>query len=403
MTSRARPWIFGGIAALVALVVVFAIVGTGGGSSDAVADSHGHSAGVATPVPVSSPLRAGERFETLGLPEGAYEPTAQNGGTDDYRCFLVDPGLTKKTTLSGVQVLPENKAMVHHAILYKVTPEQVADAKKLDAQSPGQGWTCFGGTLIPAPKGTGAVGELDDAPWLAAWAPGGKESVSRTGTGTVLPAGSQIVLQMHYNLRAGTGTDASKVQLRLSDKTAGVTPIHTMLLPGPVELPCAPGETGLLCERSNAVADVSQRFGPQSGGTIAGLQLLCGGDPLNPVAGSTQQCTRPVNRDTTIWAAAGHMHLLGKSIEIDVNPGTPRAKTVLDIPVWDFDNQGAKPLAKPVTLKRGDTVRVRCTHDAKLRSQLPSLKNTPARYVVWGEGTTDEMCLGVLVTTYPKA
>ena len=43
------------------------------------------------------------------------------------------------------------------------------------------------------------------------------------------------------------------------------------------------------------------------------------------------------------------MHLLGRSIKIEVNPGTPRAKTVLDIPIWDFDNQGSKPV-KPVHL-----------------------------------------------------
>ena len=41
------------------------------------------------------------------------------------------------------------------------------------------------------------------------------------------------------------------------------------------------------------------------------------------------------------------MHLLGRSIKIEVNPGTPQARTVLDIPVWDFDNQGARPI-KPV-------------------------------------------------------
>ncbi len=40
-----------------------------------------------------------------------------------------------------------------------------------------------------------------------------------------------------------------------------------------------------------------------------------------------------------------------------------------------------------------------CTHDAGLRKQLPALKNAPPRYVMWGEGTTDEMCLGLLITT----
>jgi hypothetical protein len=41
-------------------------------------------------------------------------------------------------------------------------------------------------------------------------------------------------------------------------------------------------------------------------------------------------------------------------------------------------------------------VRVTCTHDANLRRQLPQLESLPPRYVVWGEGTSDEMCLGLL-------
>ena len=50
-------------------------------------------------------------------------------------------------------------------------------------------------------------------------------------------------------------------------------------------------------------------------------------------------------------------------------------------------------------VKAGDTLRVSCTHDATLRKQLPELQTLKPRYVVWGEGTSDEMCLGVLVYT----
>jgi hypothetical protein len=94
------------------------------------------------------------------------------------------------------------------------------------------------------------------------------------------------------------------------------------------------------------------------------------------------------------------MHLLGRSIRIDVNPGTDREQRVLDIPVWDFDNQGAQPVP-PVHLDTGDTVRVTCRHVQWLRDQLPSFEGQDERYVVWGEGTTDEMCLGILQVTHP--
>jgi protein involved in polysaccharide export with SLBB domain len=69
--------------------------------------------------------------------------------------------------------------------------------------------------------------------------------------------------------------------------------------------------------------------------------------------------------------------------------------------VWNFDDQSAIPLSPPASLKPGDVLRLTCTHDPALRSQLPELRNTAPRYVVWGEGTTDEMCLGILAVTRP--
>jgi len=56
---------------------------------------------------------------------------------------------------------------------------------------------------------------------------------------------------------------------------------------------------------------------------------------------------------------------------------------------------------RPVRINVGDVLRVTCTHDASLRSQLPELKVLQPRYVVWGDGTSDEMCLATLITT-PK-
>ena len=101
----------------------------------------------------------------------------------------------------------------------------------------------------------------------------------------------------------------------------------------------------------------------------------------------------------TVLGVAGHMHLLGRSIRIVTNPGTPRARTVLDIPLWDFDNQGSKPIT-PVHLDPFDTVRVTCRHVQWLRDRLPAFAGQPDRYVVWGEGTTDEMCLGMLQVAF---
>ena len=355
-------------------------------SPTAAGDGHGDGR---TPKPVRAlPLRPGEERLTLTMPE-SYTPSAPTGvGTDDYRCFLLDPQLTRDTWLTGTNVLPGNPEVVHHVILFRVPPEQVAQAETMDASTSGEGWTCFGGTGLP-----GDLDELDDAPWLGAWAPGGGESVTRKGYGVGLAQGSRIIMQVHYNLLAGASPDASSAQIRLAPREAHLTALHTLLMPAPVELPCRPGhDASPLCDRETALADVKARFGAGPGSTADLLHFLCG-DP--PSATGTSSCTRRVREPETILGVAGHMHLLGRSIRIETNPGTPRARTVLDIPVWNFDDQGARPIA-PVHLDAGDTVKVTCRHVQWLRDELPAFAGQPDRYVVWGEGTTDEMCLGLL-------
>jgi hypothetical protein len=351
---------------------------------------NGHSGHDAEPA-TSRRLRAGETRTTIAMP-GAYTPSAPYGtGTDDYRCFLLDPELDEDTWLTGTQVLPGNPDVVHHVILFQVPPQQVAAAEAKDAAEEDEGWTCFGGT------GLDRFQNVDRSSWIGAWAPGGKESVTKPGYGVRLRKGSRIVMQVHYNLLAGQQPDTSAAQLRLAPGRRELQALSTMLLPAPVELPCRPQHSdGELCEREAAVADVKERFGAD-GNTADLLHLLCGGEPR---AGEVQSCVRTLGEPITIHGVAGHMHLLGRSLKIEVNPGTPQARTILDIPVWDFDDQGSRPI-DPIRLEPFEQVKVTCRHVQWLRDKLPAFEGQPDRYVVWGEGTTDEMCLGMLQVTRP--
>jgi hypothetical protein len=355
--------------------------------------SAGHGA-THSAAPVEPVLAAGrgERMVTVGVPSD-FTPQAPTGATDEYRCFVTEPALKESVSITGAEFVPGNPQIVHHAILYAAYPEQVEAAKALDAKDPLPGYECFGGSMLPS-RG-GALQGLEESDWITAWAPGGRPTQMPDGYGMRLPAGSAIVLQMHYNLAQQQGSDSTQVRLRVTEDAR--KPLKTMLLPAPVELPCAPGETGRLCNREDAVDDVVSRFGAGSGATIAGLQLLCAGDPEKPKAGSVQTCDRRVSQPAKVFAVAGHMHLLGREISVTLNPGTSGEKVLLDVPTWDFDQQGAIPLKRPVRVQPGDTLRVRCRHDAGLRSQLPALQDTPPRYVVWGEGTADEMCLAIVL------
>jgi hypothetical protein len=391
LRTRRRVPLFAGAAALVVMTMAVAACGSNSAGTTAAtpaasgATSHAeHTGSVAPPLA----LRAGERFRALTMPQ-PYTPSAPHGGTDEYRCVLLDPHLTKPEFLTGTQFLPQNVPIAHHAIVYAIPPESAAVARAKDAATPGEGWTCFGGD------------ELDTrqrSAWVGTWTPNATETLLKQDVGFRLQPGSLLVLQIHYNLLAtggrSGGSDQSSVRLRLTDGTAATKPLETLPLEGPIELPCAPGESGPLCNRSAAIANVAQRFGPDIGGSEDELVKEC--SKGKPVPGNTQHCDYPVPEPMTVYAVLGHMHLLGRSIKVELNPGTAKARTLLDGPSFDFDYQRQTPLPTPVDVNPGDTLRVTCTHDASLRRKLPQLSTLPPRYVVWGDGTSDEMCLGLL-------
>jgi hypothetical protein len=190
---------------------------------------------------------------------------------------------------------------------------------------------------------------------------------------------------VHYDHGAGRGPDRSRALLTTAPPGAAVQPLETMLLAAPVELPCPTGTTGALCDRTAAMQDLAVRYGasylPQALLFLCGKTLADFGDAAAPTS-----CDRRVTRPLTIYGVAGHMHLRGVDISIELNPGSASARTLLHIPRWDFHWQDVYYLRKPVPVAPGDTVRVSCRFDDA----------GSKRYVLWGEGTTDEMCLGLL-------
>ena len=99
---------------------------------------------------------------------GAYTPSAPYGtGTDDYRCFLLDPELDKDAWLTGTQVLPGNPDVVHHVILFQVPPRA---GRRRRGQGRGRGRTRAG--PASAAPGSTAFQNVDRSSWIGAWAPG---------------------------------------------------------------------------------------------------------------------------------------------------------------------------------------------------------------------------------------
>ncbi len=350
---------------------------------------------------------------TLTLrPNQSYSPHVISGSTDDYHCMLLDPKLPQDMFVTSAVIKPQRAEIVHHVILFEATGDNAAEARRLDAASNGKGWTCFGGpqlTETRASAGNAASDRLGSPQWISAWVPGHATNDLPSGTGVLLHSGAVIVMQIHYNLLHDGHTHASKPDRSSAVLTlvpaAGstLTPLDTFLAPAPVELPCPAGTHSTLCSRDAAFRSEVKKYGQDAAFISVGLLYLCKktmADYPQDVGDARSigtSCDRTVNRPLRIYGVAGHMHLRGVDIRIELNPGTPRAQTLLHIPHWDFHWQDAYYLEHPVDAEPGDTIRVSCRFDNS-RTAQPIVNGTrqPPRYVLWGEGTTDEMCLGLL-------
>ncbi|MFL5952519.1 MAG: monooxygenase [Gaiellaceae bacterium] len=342
---------------------------------------------------------------TIALaPAKSYAPHAAGGGIDDYHCFVLDPKLKHDAFVTGALIEPQRTGIVHHVILYEAAGEQARVANQMNAASSGKGWTCFGGPGLPFDlSGAESISRLGQPPWIAAWVPGHTTNALPNGTGVLLHRGAKIVMQVHYNLIEASGPDRSSAQLRLRPATTRLTRLQTELIAAPVELPCPDGVSGPQCSRQKTLQDEVNKYGATAAVIPTALLRLCGkslADYPTSVGSGTAivtSCDRAVTRTETIYGVAGHMHLRGRDVAVVLDPGTAKQQTLLHIPAWVFHWQDVYYLQKPVTVGPGDTIRVTCSFDNSKDGQpVVGTKQLTPRYVLWGEGTTDEMCLGML-------
>ncbi|MDC3961949.1 monooxygenase [Polyangium jinanense] len=289
---------------------------------------------------------------TLEMPV-EYTPTK---APDDYRCFVVDWPDAETSYVAGFRANPGNARVVHHVIAYLVEPAQVAELEALDAAEDGPGYTCYGGANVKAS-------------WLGSWAPGSLGADTAEGTGIRVDPGSKIVLQIHYNtLAAGAEPDRTSVDFRLEKSVTKEAKIQPWANPSWLQ------GNGMLIPAGEA--DVKHAFA------------------ADPTA------LAPNPGPLTVYSAGLHMHTLGAYGSLRIERADGSSECLLDIPKWNFHWQGAYEFVKPMTLNPGDKLSLECHWDNTAENQpvVDGVK-MPPKDVTWGEGTTDEMCLGTFYLT----
>jgi len=294
----------------------------------------------------------------LGAPDLSLAPDADYEADprqpDDYRCLPLSHTFETETLIRAVDILPGQRSVVHHVLLYEVGPGDVARMEQLDADDNGPGYACFGGPRA----GNGRT--------LAGWVPGSEPMVFGDGAALRIPAGSRIVMQVHYN---SLGLDPATIP---PDRTRAA-----LWFLDPDDLTA---EVNIL-----GIADTSI--------------FIEAGDPA-----SVHERTWPVPFGADIIGVAPHMHTLGSRISVSLERGDGTDACLVNIPTWDFDWQRfyAYPDDQPVPVRPGDQIRMTCEYDNSPGNQpIVNGDRLDPRDVRWGDGTLDEMCLNYLIVATP--
>jgi len=315
----------------------------------------------------ADPLNPPHEIEFSGPGIEAYTiPTTTFSGEvpeDQYLCFPVPLEKSEDGWVTGLQLVPGNPEVLHHAIVF-LDPLGVSQGL---ADSSGS-YPCFG-----------SPGDFY-ATVLSAWASGAQPLDLQDGMGTPVPAGASLVVQMHYSPTEVETSDSTTVRLRWTDapptKTAEMV-IFGGMFPWHASSQNWADPPFLVPANSNGHVEVWSQE----------LPLPAGAD------------------DVRLWAHIPHMHLAGVDIRISLERES-QDMCLSHSPSWDFNwsrgyiYDGA--FEELPRLQEGDRVVIRCTYDNSVDNPI-LMEYSGAESIAditVGDGTLDEMCVAILGFAY---
>jgi hypothetical protein len=289
----------------------------------------------------------------LRMPQSVELPA---GGDVDYTYEIVPTNFSQDRWVQMVQVLPSLPANVHHAVVYVRPP----DSNWMRHAPVGVPFTSA--TLQDAEDRRGA--HWTDSDVLLVYAPGSSPDQWPANMAKLIPAGSDLVFQMHYTTNGKAGGDRTSVGLVFSKQAPPLRVLTLQLTNDHFVIP--PG-----------VPD----YRVEARGTLPNDALLLSFFP--------------------------HMHLRGKRFEYNIianhdaghSSGVPalEIETLLRVN-YHFHWQMSYRLAEPRLLKAGTELQAVAWYD---NSASNPHNPDPDAAVRWGEQTYDEMMVGFFDVAVP--
>ena len=300
-------------------------------------------------------------------------------GPDEYRYFRIPTNFKEDVYVQAAEAQPGNKKIVHHIIAFVNPPRPPQDPSVKKAVIP-QGFVdAFRKQIIfyeeghlqrvkmdapvidngcASPNGgqgilRGDKGKDEEGIFLCGFSPGRDQDLFAPGTAKRIPAGSTIVLQIHYSRSGAAEKDRSRIGLIFSkeppEKTVRTKPVanyHFQIPPG-VEN-----------------HEVTSCF--------------------------------TFKEDAHLTALMPHMHVRGKDMMVTAYYPDGRSEVLLKVPQYSFSWQTNYYFKKPVALPKG--TRIECVAHFD-NSPTNKYNPDPTKTVRFGDPTYDEMMIGFVEYT----
>ena len=236
-------------------------------------------------------------------------------GTVHYKYFVTPTNFKEDMWLKAAEPRPGNRSVVHHIIVFYREP---------------------GKKMSPV--------------WIAATAPGADPTILPDGMGRKIPAGAELVWQMHYTPTGKEEVDQSEI--------------------------------GFVFCKEKPAQNV------QTHGIANSIFLV-------PPFASNHEVTSkvPANRDSVILAFFPHMHLRGKDFQYQAVYPDGKKEVLLSVPHYDFNWQNTYRLKEPIRIPKGTVIECVAHFD---NSALNPANPAPWKPVFWGEQTWNEMMIGYI-------
>ena len=289
-------------------------------------------------------------------------PARTKNNVIEWTYITVPSGFKQDTWVTSMEIRPSQPSVTHHICVYfrPHTPEVMYNYPRSVNQPRDDT-----GNILPAAAGvarrptsiTAGSNGIEGC-----YVPGrASEDYRRYNAGKLIPAGTDIVFQVHYTPNSTAVTDRPRIGF-----TVAKTPPQRRY----VTLQIAP---------------------PSDANSFA--------IPPNHANWKSPSAEATFRMDADLVWMSPHMHVRGKDMTYQLVYSGGRTETILSVPRYDFNWQLGYELAEPIRVAKGTDIVVTAHYDNSMNNKF---NPDPNRTVYYGEMVWEEMMHAFFSVVVPK-